>query len=501
MDISASGGPAPGKGFGGSGSAASNTFPVETAVRAIEGRLDERGLFNDVTHSELREISNTLKQLSADQTNEVISRLSDASLGTWTNEIASNGWFGTGGLSTDERSTLLDDLASKLEPEQMARIYNAIGDKELRAELIETVSQRWTTDGIETAAKSRLATLPAGTGRTELQEAATRVDQLQNHALMARLSSDVYLSYAESVTASLAGNRLPQGVTRMSPGELRAELNIKQDQLIDDESGFHAAVYKIEQQGTTSYVIAFRGTEDGKDWKTNADSLYALTDQEKLAGKLVNAVLDGKRDQDSVSVTGHSLGGGLANFAGLLHNVPSIAFNAKGITNPEILAIRRAQPAVDVADQANKLITNYQVDGEALTSAQRHAPLIGGAAGTLLGGPVLGGIGAVQTGKIVHEAPGAAIETPAIRPDGKEGNMFLEAGAKVATLTSPVARVVLGTVDISGPVDRHGMDYVLRGMEHMNNESGQQLLQTLFDSYLTGNNGSPGKNKLNWIAP
>ena len=476
------------------------TPTVDTAVDKIENHLDETGLFNDVTHNELQEINNTLKQLSSEQTNAVVSQLSDVSLEKWADEITSNGWLGTGGLSANERSELFSDLAAKLEPEQMARIHNASSDPDFRAELLKTTSRHWNTDGIAAAAENRLATLPAGSSRTELQTALAESRQLQDHTLMAVLAQDVYFSYAKSVTAPLAGNHLPPGVTltRMSPGALQAELNIKQEQLVDDQSGFYAAVYKVEQQGSVNYIVAFRGTEDGTDWQTNAASLVTLTRQEELAGKLVETVVEA--DKGTVTVTGHSLGGGLANFAGLLHGVPSVTFNAKGITRPEMAAITQKPVGETLVQRAQRLVTNYQVNSEVLTGLQKHAPLIGGVAGTFFGGPLLGGIVAVQTDKVVREAPGVAIEIPAIRPDGKEGNMLLETAAKIATLSSPVAHAVLGEVDISGPVDRHGMDYVLEGMEHLSDAANQQLLEYLFHSYTSGQPLQNGYG-LNWIAP
>lgn len=465
-------------------SIADDSSPVDAAVGAIETRLDESGLFNDVTHRELREISNTLEQLDPEQTQDVISRLSDANLSTWTAEIASNGWLGTGGLSADERTDLFSDLASKLEPEQMARLYNASDDGGTRTELFDAASRALGTGGIEAAAEHRLTIVPAGTNRTELQAVAGGLNQLQDHALMARLSDDVYLSHA----ASAAGNHLPDGVTRLDPDLLPQDLGIQKGQLMHEKSGFYAAVYEIKQEGISSYVVAFRGTEDLVDWATNGVSVAALTRQEKMAEGLIEDLVATKGATAQIVATGHSLGGGLSNYAALLHDIPSVTFNAKGVTLPEMATIAQQHPGETLHDLSQRLISNYQVKGEMLTGLQETTTALTN----------LPGIGLQD---LLKAAPGVAIEIPAIKSNGQEGNIFAEMVTKYAAAISPVAHAVFGDVDISGPVDRHGMDYVVRGMERLSEEAGQQLLESLFDSFTPATSNQALQNGLNHIAP
>lgn len=117
-----------------------SSSPVNDAVDLIERKLDERGLLNDVTHSELQDINRTLEQLTSDQTNEVISRLSDSSLAKWGGEIYSSGWFGSGGLSVDERLDLFTNLAKDLGAAQLERVYLALGDGNRQMELGDAIA-------------------------------------------------------------------------------------------------------------------------------------------------------------------------------------------------------------------------------------------------------------------------------------------------------------------------------------------------------------------------
>lgn len=221
-----------------------------------------------------------------------------------------------------------------------------------------------------------------------------------------------------------------------------------------------------------------------------------------MASELVEAVINGKKNQDSISITGHSLGGGLANYAGLLHGPPSIAFNAKGITLPEMVAIAKQHTGETLEDRAQRLVTNYQVKGEILTGLQNGIAGIRDGAHILTKLPGVGVQNLVAiAASFVRTAPGEVIKTPAIRPDGKEGNIFMETAAEIVTLTNPVADALLEDIDISGPVDRHGMDYMLRGMEHVSQASSRQLLDTLFRTFAPPTASNPVSSGLNRVAP
>jgi hypothetical protein len=431
---------------------------VDAAVDLIHRNLDESGLFNDVTHAELREINETIEQLNPDQRNSVISRLSDQALGTWAEEINSNGILGTGGLSADERHGLFTDLAAGLDIQQMGRVYSAFGDSGSKAELAEATGAAMTTDEVQAAISDRAAAMPAGSSRTQLENYSTSLEQLQYADQMAAFATDSYQDFATAAPA----NTLQSGTRRLNPDQLPPELGITRDDLIDDASGYHAAVYQQGQGDEATYVVAFRGTEDGTDWMTNLGSGAGFkTTQFSRADGLVRKLVRNV-GAENVAVTGHSLGGGLSNYAALKNEVQSTAFNPKGTTWSEQREIG------NMDELAAQYVHNYQVVGEILTGAQETADAL-----TILPGK------GVQD--LLKEAPGPVTKLPAIRPDGSSGNMLLEAAQKGLMFVSPFHDA--GNHDISGPVDRHGMDYVNRGVEAQTESVEAAALSSLFASF------------------
>ncbi|MBI3777224.1 MAG: DUF2974 domain-containing protein, partial [Gammaproteobacteria bacterium] len=130
--------------------------------------------------------------------------------------------------------------------------------------------------------------------------------------------------------AALAGDvyndaGAPEGWTRLEmPGGLTA----------NSENGFYAAAYKNDESG--EIVVAYRGTDELQD---------AIPDVQFGSGVKPNqydnarAFYDAVKQQSggaSISLTGHSLGGGLAQLvAASTHNddrVSATAFNAPGVS-------------------------------------------------------------------------------------------------------------------------------------------------------------------------
>jgi len=401
----------------------------DAALDSISDNLDQSGFLNDVTHKELREINNTLTDLTPDQTNDVVANMSDKQLSTWAKEIDSNALFGAGGLDADEKTSLFNNLASDLNMNQLNRVSNAFNDADSREELSEAIGRTKTTDEVRTAISNGINSLPASADVSNLTNIDNQLEKLQNARTMANLSSDSYKDFADAA----GPNTLAPGTTRLDPANMPAELDINKEQMMDEASGFHAAIYKQGEGADAKYVVAFRGTEDGTDWKTNIASGVGIdTKQFNMANALVEQVINDV-GRENVTVTGHSLGGGLANYTAMKNEVYSTAFNPKGTTIREKLEIKNENALAD------KYIQNYSVDGELLTGLQETIPVL------------------------MMEAPGQSTEIPAIKPDGQEGNMWLEGAKELIMKLNPFQDS--DDNNISGPVDRHGMDYVLRGMD------------------------------------
>lgn len=95
-----------------------------------------------------------------------------------------------------------------------------------------------------------------------------------------------------------------------------------------------ARVYKKTlPSGQTEYVVGYRGTQTGADWKQNLQQGSGFgSDSYDRAKRLAN-IVDAKSVQtgNPVSFTGHSLGGGMASAASAVTGRPASTFNAAGL--------------------------------------------------------------------------------------------------------------------------------------------------------------------------
>ena len=100
----------------------------------------------------------------------------------------------------------------------------------------------------------------------------------------------------------------------------------------NDGSGFYAAMYKKGDQ----YVVAYRGTE-GKFNDIAEDGLQGVGISSKQYDKSVKLAEAIKRNPNfnssNTTITGHSLGGGLAAIGGGVTNFPTYTYNAAGVHN------------------------------------------------------------------------------------------------------------------------------------------------------------------------
>lgn len=178
---------------------------------------------------------------------------------------------------------------------------------------------------------------------------------------LALLSSDAY-------------NEGAYGQGSVPPGWVRLEVEQPAGAA---ESGFHATAYKNELTGQV--VVAYAGTNDMKDitgsdfdvllHNVPAQTAFAIKFAEDAAKE---AGLGG--DLGSITYTGHSLGGGLAQLVAEANNAPAMTFNAPGMTfalSPEDQA--------NAANQTNITNVNLQLDVVSAT----FSPTSGGIGNTV----------------------------------------------------------------------------------------------------------------------
>lgn len=272
-------------------------------------------------------------------------------------------------------------------------------------------------------ARKQLESMPNGSEKAKLQEATDRLARDNQAVEHMRLADDVYQTEGA-----------PEGWTRVTGDDLPPELR---NATFESGSGFYSALYRSDIDG--SYVLTFRGTEmtTWQDWVLgNGQNVGLPSPQYAQAinlAKQVEAVYG-----NNLSITGHSLGGGLASAASMATNVPADTFNAAGIHHNSY-AYYGLNPFN--TDQINA----YRVNGEILTTAQQWSPL--------------------------PNAPGNAINLPAKYADGRpRPNPATEApkgfGGWAKAILNPVGEVLgRGKDQIAEAVERHSGKVTIDSME------------------------------------
>lgn len=198
------------------------------------------------------------------------------------------------------------------------------------------------------------------------------------------------IEYAELAHAAYDAKASPPGWHRLEAAELEAA-GLDPKAFSTPETGFKAALFRNETSG--EFALAFAGTEDGTDWRTNRAQGSGNVDlQYRQAANLSVQVTDAV---GQTTMVGHSLGGGLAATAAVASRNEGVTFNAAGVhantlefattanepapKHPLVHPV--AQLAVDRFEEwrshetSNLHVTNYRVEGDPLTTVQDLAPI------------------------------------------------------------------------------------------------------------------------------
>ena len=200
---------------------------------------------------------------------------------------------------------------------------------------------------------------------------------------MIDLSDDVYKNDSQGIS----------GYPRLSKADIeKLQLNPALFNTKDDESGFYASIYKNEKNG--GYAVAMRGTEVSERNDIIADAAQGIglsNAQYDKAHKLSEALIDSPNiNKKNMTITGHSLGGGLAATAGYITGYPTYTFNAAGVH-------KNTLNKYGITNAQTKHIQAYNTKNDPLNKAQDNRGKVMSGAGLL--SPV-GGIAGYTTGAL-----------------------------------------------------------------------------------------------------
>jgi hypothetical protein len=233
---------------------------------------------------------------------------------------------------------------------------------------------------------------------------------------LALMASDVYNAKAVP----------PPGFREATTGDLSA-LGLKPSDLTSDKSTFAARVYVTGTGADAKYVVAFRGTEGKSDWISNAKQAFGVSSDHYDKALAIGSKIADSGNQN-VTLTGHSLGGGLASATAIASGQDAITFNAAGLSDATIRNANQIRTDTGVTNAGN--VDAYFVRGEVLSTLQDGGDRVVGA---LLGGII---------GAAVLDAPEAY------------GNRIGLDGARPSDVRWYQ----------DNPVSRHGMNWVINSL-------------------------------------
>ncbi|TWP25094.1 DUF4280 domain-containing protein [Apibacter muscae] len=248
-------------------------------------------------------------------------------------------------------------------------------------------------------------------------------------------------SYEDVDFQNPENNKVINGFTPVNEDRAIKILGDRWKELLNQDlnNGFYAALYE-DREGNV--VIAYRGTEPSKTADLKEDYLQAMgirSDQYDAAVKLAKKVKQAKNSGDilgQVSITGHSLGGGLATIAGAATGYETYTYNAAAVHNSSYQrnGVEKNTEHIQAYIGTRDILNTLQ--------DQREMVLSGAVLGAPAVMPVLGGVAGGATGTVVGGSLGAVSTLPSLNPSIIGSGTLV--GANVGGTTGTVAGLLGG---------------------------------------------------------
>lgn len=176
------------------------------------------------------------------------------------------------------------------------------------------------------------------------------------------LSNHVYSTKQGAVTSG--AGLLPSGTTIVPKSLLPKGKNGEDFVLTETASSFNSTMYRVDHgNGNIEYVYATEGTVSLSDWKNDAQQALGYESaQYKLSVDNARQLQIWAKDNGyTLSFTGHSLGGGLANANALATGLKAAIYNPAGLHDNTIANLQ-----LDLSNSKN--VIAYVVQGEPVSA-------------------------------------------------------------------------------------------------------------------------------------
>lgn len=231
----------------------------------------------------------------------------------------------------------------------------------------------------------------------------------QNPCLTAVLANHAY-NTAQGIQIAGKDGLNEDNVTLVNPSELPYPLSNLQ---WSNSSGFNSSLYKVSNgDGTFGYVYSTAGTDDLYDIVDDVQqgSGFDSAQYNLSVSNAIQIAQWASINGYSLSFTGHSLGGGLANANALATHLPATIYNPAGLSDNTItsLSLDTSYSNLvtayvvkgDPVDVANYLTSSYVRGTTKYIGSSVDPVLMYGAGGVI----TVGSFGAVGVGTLLYAA-------------------------------------------------------------------------------------------------
>lgn len=200
-----------------------------------------------------------------------------------------------------------------------------------------------------------------------------------------------HLQFQQKVRAMLAsresygdGDMLEFGMEKKNPRQMVVEDGLPQEVagIMEDrrqDTGFKAEIYQDWTRPDEQYLFAFAGTDDVLDILEDMAQAAGIATEQYLDAMRIGDELARSRLADRMTMTGHSLGGGLASAASVVGISPALTFNAAGLSTATLYDLisgdERYVGSVNRLSGAGQFIDAYYMDWDLLSLVQDATPL------------------------------------------------------------------------------------------------------------------------------